>query len=146
MKILDAEFDINFLEAETAERYDAAINNYNKAHAEFSKQQHGYADTIKSACYIVFDFLNDLLGEGAADEIFGDSCDLRAAMRAMQAIHDEFKRQTSEMYQEFPEFAAAAGIAKQNIPQNREQRRAAEKQKKARHFTLGEGNLNESAD
>lgn len=143
MKIINAEFDINFLEAETAERYDTALKNYNKAHAEFSKQQHGYAETIKSACYIVFDFLNDLLGEGAADEIFGDSCDLRAAMRAMQAIHDEFKRQTREMYEEFPKFAVAAGV---NAPQNREQRRAAQKQKKARHFNPGKGNLNESAD
>lgn len=143
MKIINAEFDINFLDAETAERYDIALENYNKAHSEFAKGQHGYADTIKNCCYIVFDFLNDLFGEGAADEIFGNSCDLRAAMRAMQAVRDEFKRQTREMYEEFPEFAAAAGA---NAPQNREQRRATEKQKKARHFTLGAGNLNESAD
>lgn len=143
MKIINAEFDINFLDAETAERYDTALKNYNKAHAEFAKGQHGYADTITNCCYIVFDFLNDLFGEGSAEEIFGDSCDVRMAMRAMKAVHDEFKRQTSEMYSEFPEFAAAAGV---NAPQNREQRRAAQKQKKARHFNLVAGDSNESAD
>lgn len=146
MKILDAEFDINFLEAETAERYDAAINNYNKAHDELKKEHHSYADVIRSTCYIVFDFLNDLLGDGAADEIFGDNCDLLLAMRAMKAVTDEFKRQTDEMYKEFPEFAAAAGANLQLSPQNRAQCRAVKKHKKARHFDINTGAFDESAD
>ena len=61
MKIFDVEFDIDFWDADVLERYERATENYNKAYKEVTQRNDGPAEKVRNLCYIVFDFLDDLL-------------------------------------------------------------------------------------
>ena len=120
MKIFDTEFDIDFWDADVLERYEKATENYNKAYKEVTQRNDGPAEKVRNLCYIVFDFLDDLLGEGASQQIFGDTCNLRQTLRAMQLVNAEAEKQRGEVEEEFSDL-----FDDKPAPQNREQRRAA---------------------
>lgn len=137
MKVLNAEFDIDFMDADTAEVYEAALKEYRREASALSGSKHGsYAEVIRDICGLVFDFMDTLLGEGAAEEIFGEKCSLRTAREAMNAVTDEFERQTREMTELFHSDAKP-------VPQNRTQRRHAGKHGRRAKIA---GGSNESAD
>jgi hypothetical protein len=116
MKIFDVEFDIDFMDLDTAEAYDEALTAYQKKAARLPKPQNGkLAPIIRAGCELVFEFLDAVLGEGASEEIFQGKCNLDKAIDAMQAIVDEFDRQTKQ--------TIAKAEARKTVPQNRQQRR-----------------------
>jgi hypothetical protein len=116
MKIFDVEFDIDFMDLETAEAYDEALAAYQEKAARLPKAQNGrYAPVIRAGCNLIFDFLDTVLGEGASGEIFRGRCNLDKALDAFGAVTDEFERQTGQI--------AAKVKARKPQPQNRQQRR-----------------------
>lgn len=116
MKIFDVEFDIDFMDLETAEAYDEALATYREKATKLPKAQNGrYAPVIRAGCELVFEFLDTVLGEGASGEIFQGRCNLDKALDAFGAVTDEFERQTGQ--------TAAKVKARKPQPQNRQQRR-----------------------
>lgn len=123
MKIFDAEFEIDFFDADILERYETAVENYQKNYAEVTRRQMSAAETVRSLCDVVFDFMDEVFGDGAAKQIFGDECNLRKALMAMQTVNREAAKQREELEQDFPEFTGQSPA----VPQNRAQRRLAKK-------------------
>lgn len=97
MKINGVEFDIDFMDAETAERYEAAYEEYGTAYkayaAELASSGKSYSLAIRRGCELVFNFIETLIGDGACNEIFGDECNLRECFKAFNEITAEFERQ-----------------------------------------------------
>lgn len=123
MKIFDAEFEIDFFDANVLEQFENATKDYTEAINKMEKKNLGAADKVRYLCYAVFDFIDEILGEGAAKQIFGEECNLRKAMKAMQTINQEAAKQREELEQDFPEFTGQSPA----VPQNRAQRRLAKK-------------------
>lgn len=123
MKIFDVEFDIDFMDLDTAEAYDEALKAYREKAARLPKPQNGkLAPIIRASCELVFEFLDAVLGEGASEEIFQGKCNLNKAIDTMQAIVDEFERQTKQTISKVE--------AKTAAPRNRQQRRFERKHQK----------------
>ena len=90
----------------------------------------------------MFDFLDDLLGEGASEEIFHGKCNLRQTLRAMQLVNAEAEKQRGEVEEEFSDL-----LDSKPAPQNREQRRTAVNKAKQRHYQKPRGKQHgQSAD
>ena len=93
MKIFDAEFDVDFMDLETVEAYEQALVDYREKLSNANTSQVGSAaKIIRLSCEAVADFLDDVLGEGAANEIFGEKWNLSKAVDAMQIVIDEYER------------------------------------------------------
>ncbi len=123
MKIFDTEFDIDFMDLDTAEAYDEALAVYRAKAAKLPKPQNGkYAPVIRAGCELVFEFLDTVLGDGASEEIFQGRCNLDKALDAFGAVTDEFERQTKQTISKVE--------AKKAAPQNRQQRRFEKKHQK----------------
>lgn len=120
MNICGQEFDFSALNANDIDRVEAAQRHMEAASDREKQRQHtGMADILRGQCRLVMHYLDEVLGEGASERLGLDSNDFGACTRVMNAFKDAC---TAE--QETVKQAAA-------VPMNREQRRAAAKQKKA---------------
>ena len=126
MKIFDAEFDVDFMDLETVAAYEQALVDYREKLSNANTSQVGSAaKIIRLSCEAVADFLDDVLGEGAANEIFGEKWNLSKAVDAMQIVIDEYERQVKCITDKI--------TAKRNSPQNRSQRRF-DKRRNGKHY------------
>ena len=124
MTIFDVDFDVDFMDLETAEAYDTALADYRAKVNEIAKPTDGrYAEIIRIGCEAVFDFLDAVLGEGASEAIFDGHYNLDKATDAMMAVTNEFNRQTQAVIGKIGPKSA--------LPQNRQQRRFEKRGQKA---------------
>lgn len=79
------------------------------------------SEYILAYCRIVFDFFNELFGEGTAGKMFGDKTNLRVCDNALVAIAETMKADVSDLASE-----SKANLSK--ITGNRQQRRRSSKQ------------------
>ena len=119
MVICGQEFDFSALNANDIDRVETAQRHMEAASDREKQRQHtGIADVLRGQCRLLMNFLDEALGEGASERLGLDGNDFGACKHVM----DEFtKAITAE--QASMNLAAA-------VPMNREQRRAAAKQKK----------------
>lgn len=98
MKFRDKELDFDLFDVETAEAYEAAVAAVQEANTNPPKGE-PLSQTIRRQCGIVFDFFDDLFGEGFHKELFGERTNLlecldtftefTAAVNAQKAQLDE---------------------------------------------------------
>lgn len=120
MVICGQEFEFSALNANDIERVETAQRHMEAASDREKQLQHtGIADVLRGQCRLLMDFLDEALGEGASEHLGLDGNDFGACKHVM----DEFTKAISAE-QASMNLAAA-------VPMNREQRRAAAKQKKA---------------
>lgn len=120
MVICGQEFDFSALNANDIDRVETAQRHMEAASDREKQRQHtGIADVLRGQCRLLMNFLDEALGEGASERLGLDGNDFGACKHVM----DEFTKAISAE-QASMNLAAAA-------PMNREQRRAAAKQKKA---------------
>lgn len=96
MKFRDKELDFDLFDAETAEAYEAAVEAVQEANANAPKSE-TLSQTIRRQCAIVFDFFDDLFGDGFHKELFGDHTNLMECVDA------------------FAEFTAAVDVQKAQL-------------------------------
>ena len=118
MVICGQEFDFSALNANDVERVETAQRHMEAASDREKQRQHtGMADILRGQCRLVMGYLDEVLGEGASERLGLDSNDFGACARVMNAFKDACTAEQATVKQ------AAA------VPMNREQRRAAAKQK-----------------
>lgn len=120
MNICGQEFNFSALNANDLDRMDAAQQHMHAASDREKQCQHaGMADLLRGQCRLVMGYLDEVLGAGASERLGLDGSDFGACTRVMSDFKDAIIAEQAAVKQ-----AAAA-------PMNREQRRAAAKQKKA---------------
>lgn len=124
LEINGAELEFDIFDAETAEKYEVALNNMSVAGEEASKigKEGKLSECIRAQCEGVFDFFDDIFGTGTAEIVFGEKTNLRicldAAAKVINSV-DEQQKELKDLQEQF-------GITEQNPAHlNRAQRRAA---------------------
>lgn len=94
MKILEKEFEMDFYDADTMEKIEIGMENVSKVIKENSvaKIQKTSA-AIKKVCNVIFNFFDDVLGEGTAKEIFGNKTSLTLCIKAYEDFINAKKEQ-----------------------------------------------------
>lgn len=120
MIICGQEFEFSALNANDLDRMDAAQQHMQAASDRESKRAHtGPADILRGQCRLMMGYLDEVLGAGASERLGLDGSDFGACTRVMNDFKGAILAEQATVRQ------AAA------VPMNREQRRAAAKQKKA---------------
>lgn len=88
-KIYDAEVELDFLDADEMERVEAALSRVTERSKDFVSVPNGLTQSqlIRSQCKIVFDFFDEVFGEGTHKRIFGSKCNLIQALNAFDAFN-----------------------------------------------------------
>lgn len=119
MVICGQEFDFSALNANDIDRVETAQRHMEAASdCEKQRQHTGIADVLRGQCRLLMNFLDEALGEGASERFGLDGNDFGACKHVM----DEFTKAISAEQASMNPAAA--------VLMNREQRRAAAKQKK----------------
>ena len=74
MRFRDMELDFDIFDAETADAYEAAAKNARDAAVK--KPGETLGDAIRRQCAAVFNFFDDLFGDGFHKELFGEKTNL----------------------------------------------------------------------
>lgn len=114
--IYGEEFELDFMDADEMERVEAAIENVQsqnkpEAYAGLSQSQ-----MIRKQCGIIFDFFDEVFGEGAHKRIFKGKCNLIMALNSFEEFIKAKDSSVSEIK-----------AIKDKYDPNRAQRRAAQK-------------------
>lgn len=94
LKINNVELELDIFDAETAELYENEldrIENEGKAPAGAKM-----SETIRVQCNAVFDFFDNMFGEGTAVDVFGERSNLMECLRAFELVVEHVGQQTEE--------------------------------------------------
>lgn len=123
MNICGQEFNFSALNANDLDRMERAQQHMQAASARESLRVRtskvSTADILRGQCRLMMDYFDELLGDGASERLGLNGNDFGACVRVTNAIKEAITAEQATVKQ------AAA------LPMNREQRRAAAKQKKA---------------
>ena len=110
--------DLDFMDADVAERYEFACENVVKDMAEISNKKNlRNSEAIRLECESVFKFFNTVFGEGTDKKVFGDKVNLMTCIEAFEEVKDY----QSAKEKELSEYASKL---KSKYSPNRAQRRA----------------------
>lgn len=90
------ELDFDIYDADQAETYEAALERVLEDSGKKIPNE-GLADGIRRQCGIVFDFFDDLFGDGFHKEIFGNRTNLGVCLDAFKEFTDLVNAQKGEM-------------------------------------------------
>lgn len=121
-KIRDEEFEIDFLDADEMERIEAALQTVERKNTREEYEGLTQSQLIRKQCGTIFDFFDEVFGDGAHKRIFKGKCNLRDALGAFEAFVQAKNNSAGELKE----------IADRYSP-NRAQRRAAEHGKGNNH-------------
>jgi len=85
------EFDI--LDADTAERYEAATKALQKDLSALDLKAISSAEAIRQECQIVFAYFDTIFGAGTAEAIFAGKVNLNRCMDALELLTESSKSQ-----------------------------------------------------
>jgi len=121
MEFKGLELDFDIFDADTADAYEAAVKH---AQAAASEKQEGESlgDTIRHQCQAVFDFFDDLFGDGFHKALFGERTNLMECIRTFRDFNDKVADQKASIDALMQEMAVDKQTA--TLP-NRAARRAA---------------------
>ena len=94
--INDVELEFDFTDADTIDAFEAALS---KTQQVLDKDMAGLkrSEAIRVCCHSVFDFFNDVFGQGTDQEIFGGKCSLNNCIDALAKVVKEAERQRQEL-------------------------------------------------
>ena len=97
LKILEAEFEFDFYDADELERVEQAFKTVEKTvHKYMNKKTITSSEVIRNVCNIIFDFFNCILGEGADKKIFGNKTNLKMCLDAFEQFVEAKVKQDKE--------------------------------------------------
>lgn len=98
MKINDVELeDLDLMDAEIAERYEKAVNKLAENEEKQVTSDMGLSEIIRAKCTLIFDFFNDIWGEGTDKKIFGAKVNYRQCENAFKEVVEYALLQTKEI-------------------------------------------------
>jgi hypothetical protein len=118
------EFDLAFdlFDADDADAYEAAVKRV-RAEGGARCEGESLGDTIRRQCTVVFNFFDELFGDGFHKDIFGQKANLVTCLEAFSEFVNAVEAQKLELV----ELAGQAGISlvpTQPVQPNRAARRA----------------------
>lgn len=123
--ILNHEFDIDFCDCEVLERYEQAME---MLRAEQGSEYSTATARLTAFCTVINKCMDHVLGEGAAELLFGGKMNYRTSTEAMVQLINAQKAATEEvqgMMDEMERTFQGIKTTQPNREGNREQRRAA---------------------
>ena len=83
MKINNVEIeDLDLMDADIAEKFENAVNNLQEKEKKNSVDGKTLSQIIRNQCTLIFDFFNDVWGEGTDKKVFGNKTNYRVCMKA----------------------------------------------------------------
>ena len=122
-KILDTEFEIDFLDADEMERIEHIVDETNRRNAAEDYKGMTQSQAIRKQCGIIFYCMDGILGEGASGRIFGGRTNLKQALLAFEQLMLAKNQCTDEIRE-----------IRDKYSPNRAQRRAAQNAPKTVQF------------
>jgi len=93
LEINGVELEFDILDADIAERYEAALDAmYEEIETLDIKNMSG-AEAIRKECYVIFDCFDAIFGEGAASMVFGEKTNLGTCTAALEQMIDHAAEQ-----------------------------------------------------
>lgn len=77
--------DIDMLDADVAEKYENALYIMQDRSNE-SKEELSLAEVIRKECNLVFDFFNEVFGQGTDKKVFGTRTNYRECLEAFEQV------------------------------------------------------------
>lgn len=84
MKINDVELHLDLYDAQTARRYEKAVDGLQAASKTDPDAK--LSENIEQQCQAVFDFFDTLFGEGTSAQIFGQNENLNLCLDAIETV------------------------------------------------------------
>ena len=108
MKILDVELeDIDLLDLEVAEKVERAVKKIEETEKNISSVTTSLSEKIKEQCNIIFDFFNDIWGEGTDKKVFGNKTNLGECYKAYTQVLDNFHIQKENLSKTLDKYSNA---------------------------------------
>lgn len=95
MNINGIEFQLDIYDADTADRYEQAIELLRAVPPP--EKDTRLSDSIRTQCHAVFSFFEILFGKGSAEKVFGSSTNLSKCIEATEQVILEVNRQQKTM-------------------------------------------------
>lgn len=98
MKLGNVEVDFSFTNADDLERLENAAKKVQEKANKKEKEEMNLSTKVKEECKIINEFLDEIFGEGIAEEIFKGKNDLKEHMELFMDIMNE-KINTTKSFQ-----------------------------------------------
>ena len=86
LEINGVELEFDILDVDIAERYSAAGEELQARMQELDLETLSDVEAIRQECFIVFDYFDEIFGEGTAKAIFGERTNLGKCLDAMEQL------------------------------------------------------------
>ena len=84
LKINNVELELDLYDADVMDKYTEALNKLNEKEKNKKTKGLSNGDIIRQECRFVFDFFNDLFGEGTDKKIFGNKTNYKQCVEALE--------------------------------------------------------------
>ena len=97
MKILEREVEFDFSDVESYKIYENALEKYMEKVQENKQLEGKEGEAKEELCKIIYDFFDDLLGEGRAIQILGEKPNFKRSLEAMYGVLEEKQKSDKEI-------------------------------------------------
>ena len=98
MKINDVELRADFYDANTMDKFQAAMKAVVDGAARIEADEAmGAGDQIREQCALIFECFDTIYGQGTSQAIFGDRTNLKECFSAFIQLQQESERQRREL-------------------------------------------------
>lgn len=97
MKVLNTEIEFDFSDVESYKRYENALEKYMEKVQETKQFEGKEGEGKEKLCKIIYDFFDDLLGEGKAIQILGEKLNFIRSIKAMYEVIEEKLKSDKEI-------------------------------------------------
>lgn len=98
MKILNVELeDLDLMDADIASKYEIAIDALQSKQKNKQLENLSISEVIRMECGFIFDFFNQIWGEGADKKVFGEKTNFRECEKALKEVIDYTISQTEDI-------------------------------------------------
>ena len=104
MKILGIEIDYN--DADDIERFEKAKEEVKQKLENMSEKGKTNAEIIRESCGYIFNFFDEVLGQGVHKKIFGTKCNIEKCMDAFIDFTEEIIKQSNKIDEKIENFQA----------------------------------------
>ena len=93
MKLNGVKVDVDFLDLETARRYEEGVKKIEEFVRKNKDVKCSLSEAIEANCDAIIEFLDHVIGEGTAAKVFGGKTNLRTCTEVYGQLSDELNRQ-----------------------------------------------------
>ena len=95
LKINDVELELDLMDADMAEKYEKAYRKMQRDVVNIPKNL-SLAESIRKQCKLIFNFFDEVFGQGTSKKIFGNRTNLRECIKAVETLIDYVNKDAEE--------------------------------------------------